>query len=43
MAEATLFITIATFLALFDIRPVKDEQGNDVIPEVKMKSNTVVR
>ncbi|CAE6431274.1 unnamed protein product [Rhizoctonia solani] len=42
MAEATLFITIATFLALFDIRPVKDEQGNDVIPEVKMKSNTVV-
>ncbi|CEL54795.1 O-methylsterigmatocystin oxidoreductase OS=Aspergillus flavus (strain ATCC 200026 / FGSC A1120 / NRRL 3357 / JCM 12722 / SRRC 167) GN=ordA PE=2 SV=1 [Rhizoctonia solani AG-1 IB] len=42
MAEATLFITIATFLALFDIRPVKDEQGNDIIPEVKMKSNTVV-
>ncbi|CAE6385703.1 unnamed protein product [Rhizoctonia solani] len=42
MAESTLFITIATFLALFDIRPVKDEKGREILPEVKMKSNTAI-
>ncbi|CAE6486506.1 unnamed protein product [Rhizoctonia solani] len=42
LAESTLFITIATMLALFDIRPNKDEEGNDIIPEVRMKSNALI-
>ncbi|CEL54797.1 O-methylsterigmatocystin oxidoreductase OS=Aspergillus flavus (strain ATCC 200026 / FGSC A1120 / NRRL 3357 / JCM 12722 / SRRC 167) GN=ordA PE=2 SV=1 [Rhizoctonia solani AG-1 IB] len=42
LAESTLFITISTFLALFDIRPVKDEKGNEVLPDVNMKSNALV-
>jgi hypothetical protein len=43
MAESTLFITMATLLALFNIRPARDEQGNEVLPEINMKSNAVVR
>ncbi|CAE6449146.1 unnamed protein product [Rhizoctonia solani] len=42
MAESTLFITMATLLALFNIRPARDEQGNEVLPEINMKSNAVV-
>ncbi|GAB1517009.1 hypothetical protein RhiTH_000052 [Rhizoctonia solani] len=43
LAESTLFITISTLLALFEIRPIKDKDGNDVIPEVNMKTNVLVR
>ncbi|ELU37384.1 protein binding protein [Rhizoctonia solani AG-1 IA] len=42
LAESTLFITISTLLALFEIRPIKDKDGNDVIPEVNMKTNVLV-
>ncbi|KAH7337962.1 cytochrome P450 [Rhizoctonia solani] len=42
LAESTLFITIATMLALFNIRPIKDKQGNEIIPEVIMKSNVLI-
>jgi hypothetical protein len=43
MAESSLFITIVSLLALFDIRPAKDEHGNDIIPEVNMKSMALIR
>lgn len=43
MAESTLFITMASMLALFDIRPAKDEKGEEIIPEINMKSNALVR
>ncbi|CAE6398389.1 unnamed protein product [Rhizoctonia solani] len=42
LAESAIFITMTTLLALFDIRPAKDEQGNEIIPEVNMKSNALV-
>ncbi|KAF8748675.1 cytochrome P450 [Rhizoctonia solani] len=42
MAESTLFITISTFLMLFDVRPIKDEEGKEIPPEVNMKSNALV-
>jgi hypothetical protein len=34
---------IASFLTLFDIRPAKDDDGKEIIPEVKMKANALVR
>ncbi|ELU42391.1 cytochrome P450 [Rhizoctonia solani AG-1 IA] len=43
MAESTLFITMATLLALFDIRPVRDQEGNEVLPQINMRSNALVR
>ncbi|ELU35675.1 cytochrome P450 domain-containing protein [Rhizoctonia solani AG-1 IA] len=33
LAESTLFVMISTLLALFDIRPAKDKDGSDIIPE----------
>ncbi|KAF8693180.1 cytochrome P450, partial [Rhizoctonia solani] len=42
LAESTLFVMISTLLALFDIRPAKDEDGSDIIPEVNMKANALV-
>ncbi|CAE6428381.1 unnamed protein product [Rhizoctonia solani] len=42
LAESTLFITMASMLAVFNIRPIKDEKGNDILPEIKMKSNALV-
>ncbi|CAE6517887.1 unnamed protein product, partial [Rhizoctonia solani] len=42
LAESTLFITMATMLAVFNIRPIKDEKGNDILPEISMKSNAIV-
>ncbi|KAF8714710.1 cytochrome P450, partial [Rhizoctonia solani] len=42
MAESTLFITISTFLMLFDVRPIKDEEGKEIPPEVNMKTNALV-
>jgi hypothetical protein len=43
VAESTLFIVIASLLALFNIRPAKDENGNDIIPKIEMKSNALIR
>ncbi|QRW20999.1 cytochrome P450 family protein [Rhizoctonia solani] len=42
LAESTLFITISTFLMLFDVRPIKDEEGKEILPEVNMKTNALV-
>lgn len=42
MAESTLFITMTSLLALFDIRPAKDKNGQYIIPVVDMKSNALV-
>ncbi|KAG8736764.1 hypothetical protein FRC10_008959 [Ceratobasidium sp. 414] len=43
MAESALFITISSLLAVFDIRPARDDHGNDILPSIKMKSNALVR
>ena len=37
-AEATLWITIAQILATFDIRPAKDADSRDIIPELNASS-----
>ncbi|CAE6505303.1 unnamed protein product [Rhizoctonia solani] len=42
LAESTLFITITSLLALFDIRAAKDENGKEIVPEIKMKANALV-
>ncbi|KAB5588348.1 O-methylsterigmatocystin oxidoreductase [Ceratobasidium theobromae] len=41
-AEATLFITISTMLAVFDIRPICDEVGNPILPSGQMGPNLLV-
>ncbi|KAG8727110.1 hypothetical protein FRC11_013897 [Ceratobasidium sp. 423] len=33
---------MATPVALLNIRPIRDEQGNEMLPEVNMKSNALV-
>ncbi|CAE6381492.1 unnamed protein product [Rhizoctonia solani] len=33
-AQSSLFINVATILSTFDIRPVQDEQGKDILPEI---------
>ena len=35
LAEASLWIVIANVLALFDIEPVKDEHGHELVPEMR--------
>jgi hypothetical protein len=42
-ADATLFITLATMLTVFDIKPAKDAQGNDIIPKAEMGANLLIR
>jgi hypothetical protein len=43
-AEASLFITFASLLAVFNIRPAKDTiTGEEIIPEVKVTTNALVR
>ncbi|CAE6381379.1 unnamed protein product [Rhizoctonia solani] len=42
MAESTMFIMFATLLALFDIRPAKDEDGKEIIPKIRMKTNALI-
>ncbi|KAI9570705.1 cytochrome P450 [Boletus coccyginus] len=39
-ADATLFASIATMLAIVEFSPVKDMQGNDVTPQVKWVNGT---
>ncbi|KAG9090639.1 hypothetical protein FRC06_000946 [Ceratobasidium sp. 370] len=41
-AEATLFITMCTLLMVFDIRPKRDEHGNEMLPEVKKGPNLMI-
>ena len=40
-ADSMLFISMARILATFDIRPAKDENGNEIIPELKFNSSIV--
>ncbi len=40
-ADSMLFISMARILATFDIRPAKDENGNEIIPELKFNSSVV--
>ncbi|KAF8971248.1 cytochrome P450 [Flammula alnicola] len=40
-AESMAFTTMARLLATFDMRMAKDEQGNDIVPELKFKSSVV--
>ncbi|KDN36310.1 hypothetical protein RSAG8_10932, partial [Rhizoctonia solani AG-8 WAC10335] len=42
-AEASLFLAVATMLTVFDIRPVKDEQGNSIIPDSKLTGKSLIR
>ncbi|KAB5590603.1 O-methylsterigmatocystin oxidoreductase [Ceratobasidium theobromae] len=42
-AESAVFITITTMLAVFDIKPPKDDKGNDVIPDGRMMPSGLIR
>ncbi|CAE6452922.1 unnamed protein product [Rhizoctonia solani] len=42
-AEASLFLALATMLAIFDIQPAKDKQGNSIIPDSKLKGKSLIR
>ena len=33
LAEASVWIFVATFLAAFEVVPTQDEKGNDKVPE----------
>lgn len=41
MADATLWISIACILAVFDIRPGKDENGNPVEAKADFESGMI--
>lgn len=40
-ADTMLFIAMACILAAFDIAPIKDENGNEVRPELRFNSHIV--
>lgn len=40
-ADTMLFLTMVCLLASFDIKPTKDENGNELMPEVKFNSSIV--
>ncbi|CCO36612.1 O-methylsterigmatocystin oxidoreductase Short=OMST oxidoreductase [Rhizoctonia solani AG-1 IB] len=40
-AEASLFLTVATLLSVYDIRPAKDDRGNDIMPETKLVGHSL--
>ncbi|CAE6455094.1 unnamed protein product [Rhizoctonia solani] len=42
-AEATLFLTVATMLSVFNIEPTKDKYGNTVVPEARLTGKSLVR
>lgn len=42
-AEATLFITMCTLLMVFDIRPIRDQHGNFVLPKPRKEQNMLIR
>jgi hypothetical protein len=35
-AHTTLFINVVTLLGIFDIRPVRDDNGKAVLPAIEM-------
>ena len=39
-ADASLWLTMASVLATFDILPALDEQGRELLPEVAFTSGT---
>ncbi|KAF8602809.1 cytochrome P450 [Ceratobasidium sp. AG-I] len=41
-AKSSLFINITTMLATFDIRPILDQNGQEILPEVKMVQGVMV-
>lgn len=41
-AEASLFITIASILMIFDIKPVQDRDGNDILPSRRMTNSIIM-
>ncbi|KAB5589457.1 Cytochrome P450 family protein [Ceratobasidium theobromae] len=41
-AHGTLFINMVTLIAVFNIRPIRDENGNEVLPKVEMVQHTLV-
>ncbi|KAG8716279.1 hypothetical protein FRC09_015922, partial [Ceratobasidium sp. 395] len=41
-AESSLFLSMCTLLAVFDIRPKLDECGNELLPEVKKGPNVMI-
>lgn len=41
MALDTLWIAVASILAAFDISQVRDEQGNEITPEVKLQPGAI--
>ncbi|CAE6431290.1 unnamed protein product [Rhizoctonia solani] len=42
-AETSLFLAITTMLTVFDIKPAKDEQGNNIIPDSKLTGKSLIR
>ncbi|QRW11771.1 cytochrome P450 family protein [Ceratobasidium sp. AG-Ba] len=42
-AESSLFITMCTLLMVFNMRPPKDEKGNNVFPEIRKEPNPLIR
>ncbi|QRV86908.1 cytochrome P450 family protein [Ceratobasidium sp. AG-Ba] len=43
MAESALFINMASLLAIFNISPARDDQGNAILPRAEMETNVLVR
>ncbi|KAH7326950.1 cytochrome P450 [Rhizoctonia solani] len=41
-AQSSLFITIASILMVFDIKPVQDEHGNDILPSQRMTNSIIM-
>ncbi|EUC56105.1 cytochrome P450 family protein [Rhizoctonia solani AG-3 Rhs1AP] len=41
-AESSLFITVASILMVFNIKPAQDEGGNDILPSQRMTNSIVV-
>ncbi|QRW26743.1 cytochrome P450 family protein [Rhizoctonia solani] len=40
-AHSSLFINVATILSIFDIHPVQDEQGRDIVPQIGLVMGTL--
>lgn len=41
LADISIFLTCATTLATFDIKPAVDESGKEIIPDVVYTSGTI--
>ncbi|KAF8594594.1 cytochrome P450 [Ceratobasidium sp. AG-I] len=41
-AEATIFITMCTILSTFNVGPIRDGQGCEILPSAEMSSNQLV-